>query len=35
MGLTPAVAAAVDGGATQMCCRLVSEMVEPVTKGAF
>lgn len=34
MGLTPAVAAAV-GGATQMCCRLVSEMVEPVKKGAF
>jgi hydrogenase maturation protease len=34
MGLTPAVAAAVEG-ATQMCCQLVSEMVEPVKKGAF
>ena len=33
MGLTPAVAAAVDQ-ATQLCCELVSQMVEPVTKGA-
>jgi hydrogenase maturation protease len=35
MGLTPAVAAAVDG-AVQMCCDLVLEMLEllePVTKG--
>jgi hydrogenase maturation protease len=32
MGLTPAVAAVVDG-AVQMCCDLVLEMVEPVTKG--
>jgi hydrogenase maturation protease len=34
MGLTPAVAAAVDG-ATQMCRQLVSEMLEPVEKGVF
>ena len=34
MGLTPAVAAAV-GDAAQLCVELVSEMVEPVTKGAF
>jgi hydrogenase maturation protease len=34
MGLTPAVAAAVEGAAT-LCLHLVSEMVEPVTKGAF
>jgi hydrogenase maturation protease len=34
MGLTPAVAAAVDH-AVRMCLQLVSEMVEPVTKGAF
>jgi hydrogenase maturation protease len=34
MGLTPAVAAAV-GDAAQLCFQLVSEMVEPVTKGAF
>ena len=32
MGLTPDVAAAVDGAA-QMCCDLVLEMVAPVTKG--
>ena len=34
MGLTPAVAAAV-ADAAQLCFQLVSEMVEPVTKGAF
>jgi len=34
MGLTPAEAAAVDDAA-QLCFHLVSEMVEPVTKGAF
>ena len=34
MGLTPAVAAAVEGAA-HLCFQLVSEMVEPVTKGAF
>ena len=34
MGLTPAVAAAVEDAA-QLCFQLVSEMVEPVTKGAF
>ena len=34
MGLTPAVAAAV-GDAAHLCVELVSEMVEPVTKGAF
>jgi len=34
MGLTPAVAAAVEDAA-QLCFHLVSEMVEPVTKGAF
>ena len=33
MGLTPDVAAAVDDAA-QLCCELVSHMVEPVTKGA-
>jgi hydrogenase maturation protease len=34
MGLTPAVAAAVDD-AVEMCCQLVSEIVEPVGKGNF
>ena len=34
MGLTPAVAAAVEDAA-ELCFQLVSEMVEPVTKGAF
>jgi hydrogenase maturation protease len=34
MGLTTAVAAAVEEAA-QLCLQLVSEMVEPVTKGAF
>jgi hydrogenase maturation protease len=34
MGLTTAVAAAVEEAA-QLCFQLVSEMVEPVTKGAF
>ena len=34
MGLTPAVAAAVEDAA-QLCLQLVSEMVEPITKGAF
>jgi hydrogenase maturation protease len=34
MGLTPEVAAVVDD-AVVMCCQLVAEMVEPVTKGAF
>jgi hydrogenase maturation protease len=34
MGLTSAVAAAVEDAA-QLCFELVSEMVEPVTKGAF
>ena len=34
MGLTPEVAAAVEDAA-QLCFQLVSEMVEPVTKGAF
>ena len=34
MKLTPAVAAAVEDAA-QMCFHLVSEMVEPVRKGAF
>jgi hydrogenase maturation protease len=34
MGLTPAVAAAVRDAA-HLCFQLVSEMVEPVTKGAF
>jgi hydrogenase maturation protease len=34
MGLTPAVAGAV-GDAAHLCVQLVSEMVEPVTKGAF
>jgi hydrogenase maturation protease len=34
MGLTPSVAAAVDD-ATQLCLQLVSEMVEPVEKGAY
>jgi hydrogenase maturation protease len=33
MGLTPAVAAAVDD-AVEMCCQLVSEIVEPVGKGS-
>jgi hydrogenase maturation protease len=32
MGLTPAVAAAVDD-AVELCCQLVSEIVEPVGKG--
>jgi hydrogenase maturation protease len=32
MGLTPAVAAAVED-AVQMCCELVAEIVEPVGKG--
>jgi hydrogenase maturation protease len=34
MGLTPAVAAAVEEAA-HLCFHLVSEMIEPVTKGAF
>jgi hydrogenase maturation protease len=34
MGLTPAVAAAA-GDAAHLCLQLVSEMLEPVTKGAF
>jgi hydrogenase maturation protease len=34
MGLTPAVAAAVEG-AVELCLALVSDMVEPVTKGAL
>ena len=34
MGLTPAVAAAVEDAA-EMCCQLVSEIVEPVGKGNF
>jgi hydrogenase maturation protease len=34
MGLTPAVAAAIENAA-QLCVQLVSEMVEPITKGAF
>jgi hydrogenase maturation protease len=34
MGLTPAVAAAVDD-AVELCCQLVSEIVEPVGKGTF
>jgi hydrogenase maturation protease len=34
MELTPAVAAAVEN-AVELCLQLVSEMVEPVTKGAF
>ena len=34
MGLTPSVAAAVEDAA-QLCFHLASEMVEPVTKGAF
>jgi hydrogenase maturation protease len=34
MGLTPAVAGAVEDAA-DLCLQLVSEMVEPVTKGAF
>jgi hydrogenase maturation protease len=34
MGLTPAVAAAIESAA-QLCVQLVSEMVEPITKGAF
>jgi hydrogenase maturation protease len=34
MELTPAVAAAVENAA-ELCVQLVSEMVEPVTKGAF
>jgi hydrogenase maturation protease len=34
MGLTPAVAAAVDD-AVEMCCQLVSEIVEPVGKGTY
>jgi hydrogenase maturation protease len=33
MGLTPQVAAAVDD-AVEMCCQLVSEIVEPVGKGS-
>jgi hydrogenase maturation protease len=33
MGLTPAVAAAVDG-AVELCCQLVAEIVDPVGKGA-
>jgi hydrogenase maturation protease len=33
MGLTPAVAAAVDE-AVEMCCQLVSEIVEPAGKGS-
>jgi hydrogenase maturation protease len=33
MGLTPAVAAAVND-AVEMCCQLVSEIVEPVGKGS-
>ena len=33
IGLTPAVAAAVDDAA-QMCIEVVSEMIEPITKGA-
>jgi hydrogenase maturation protease len=33
MGLTPAVAAAVDD-AVEMCCQLISEIVEPVGKGS-
>jgi hydrogenase maturation protease len=33
MGLTPAVAAAVDE-AVEMCCQLISEIVEPVGKGS-
>ncbi len=32
MGLTPAVATAIDE-AVEMCCQLVSEIVEPVGKG--
>jgi hydrogenase maturation protease len=32
MGLTPAVAAAVDD-AVEMCCQLVAEIVQPVGKG--
>ena len=34
MGLTPAVAAAVDD-AVEMCCQLVSEIVEPAGKGTY
>jgi hydrogenase maturation protease len=34
MGLTPAVAAVVENAA-QLCLQLISEMVEPVMKGAF
>jgi hypothetical protein len=34
MGLTPAVAAVVDD-AVELCCQLVSEIVEPVGKGTF
>ena len=34
MGLTPAVAGVVED-ATQLCLQLVSEMIEPVKKGAF
>ena len=33
MGLTPAVAAAVDG-AVELCCQVVSEIVQPVGKGS-
>ena len=33
MGLTPAVAAAVDE-AVEMCCQLVSDIAEPVGKGS-
>ncbi len=33
MGLSPEVAAAVDG-AVELCCQLASEMVEPVGKGS-
>jgi len=34
MGLTAPVAAAVED-AVEMCCQLASELVDPVTKGAF
>ena len=34
MGLSPAVAAVVEDAA-ELCVNLVSQMVEPVTKGAF
>jgi hydrogenase maturation protease len=34
MGLTPAVAAAVDD-AVEMCCQFVSELLQPAGKGTF